>query len=167
MQRRALVILVCGALIIALSMGVRQAFGIFLRPVTLDLSITREVFSLAIALQYLVWGLAQPVAGMIADKFGSGRVVVVGGLTFVAGLLLVTMSTDPAGLYLSLGVLIGLGLSGTTFAVVLGAVGRAVAPEKRSVALGLATAGGSFGMFAVVYPGARRCCRASAGYRRW
>lgn len=134
-------------------MGARQTFGLFLAPIVGDLSVTREAFGLAIAIQNLMWGVAQPFAGAVADKFGAGRVIVVGGLAYVAGLLLATVSTDPAGLYLSLGVLIGLGLSGTTFSVVLGAVGRAVTEEKRSMALGLATAGGSLGMFAFVPAG--------------
>jgi predicted MFS family arabinose efflux permease len=153
MSKRALIVLLSGVAIVAISMGARQTFGIFLGPIAGDLSVTREVFGLAIAIQNLMWGIAQPFTGAIADKFGAGRVIVVGGFAYVAGLLLATVSTDPAGLYLSLGVLIGLGLSGTTFSVVLGAVGRVVAEEKRSMALGLATAGGSLGMFAFVPAG--------------
>ncbi|MFQ5995111.1 MAG: MFS transporter [Acidiferrobacterales bacterium] len=152
--KRASVLLVCGTLIIALSLGIRHAFGVFLRPVTLDLSLSREVFGLAVALQNLIWGLAQPFAGMIADKLGSAPVIGVGGLIYVAGLVLATASTDATGLYISVGVLLGIGLSATSYAVVLGAIGRAVPAEKRSVALGIATAGGSFGMFAVV-PGSQ------------
>ncbi len=114
----------------------------------------REVFGFAIALQNLFWGLAQPFAGMIADRWGSGRVVCAGGLLYALGLWLATVSSDPLGLYMSFGLLVGLGLSGTTFAVVLGAIGRLYPPTQRSVALGIATAGGSLGMFLVV-PGAQ------------
>jgi predicted MFS family arabinose efflux permease len=153
MPKRAWIVLLSGAAIIAISMGARQTFGLFLAPIAGDLSVTREVFGLAIAIQNLMWGVAQPFAGAVADKFGAGRVIVVGGLAYVAGLLLTTVSTDATGLYLSLGVLIGVGLSGTTFAVVLGAVGRVVAEEKRSMALGLTTAGGSLGMFVFVPAG--------------
>ncbi|MFQ5936594.1 MAG: MFS transporter [Acidiferrobacterales bacterium] len=152
--RRASVTLVCGTLIIAIVLGIRHAFGVFLRPVTIDLSLTRETFALAIAMQNLIWGLAQPFAGMVADKFGGGPVIGIGGLIFVAGLLFATVSTDSTGFYISVGLLVGLGLSATSYAVVLGAIGRAVAPERRSLALGIATAGGSFGMFVVV-PGSQ------------
>lgn len=151
---RAWRIIVTGALIVALSLGIRQTFGLFLRPMSVDLSFTRESFSVAIAIQNLLWGLTQPLAGMIADTFGSGRVIVVGGILYASGLALMSFTTGGDDLYLSLGVLIGLGLSGTTFAVVLGAVGRVVSAEKRSLALGLVTAGGSLGMFALV-PGAQ------------
>ena len=154
-QRRATFIILGGALVVAVAMGVRQSFGLFLQPVVSDLAINREIFGLAIALQNLVWGVAQPLAGVVADKFGSARVIVAGGLLYVAGLLLTAGAQDGPDLYLSFGILIGLGLSGTTFAVVLGAVGRAVPPERRAMALALVSAGGSFGMFVMV-PGAQQ-----------
>jgi MFS family permease len=153
-QRKTLLIMLGGALVVAISMGVRQSFGLFLQPVVSDLAISREVFGLAIALQNLVWGVAQPLAGMVADKYGSGRVIVAGGLLYLAGLALTAGAHDGPDLYLSFGLLIGLGLAGTTFAVVLGAVGRAVAPQRRAMALALVSAGGSFGMFVMV-PGAQ------------
>jgi predicted MFS family arabinose efflux permease len=112
----------------------------------------REVFALAIALQNLVWGAAQPVTGMLADRFGAARTMVVGTALYVAGLMLMSVSSTPGALLLSVGVLLGLGLSGTTFAVVLGAVSRVVPPEGRSRAMGIATAIGSFGQF-VMLPG--------------
>ena len=146
--------LVCGTLIITLSLGIRHAFGVFLRPVSIDLSLTREAFGFAVALQNLLWGIVQPFTGMFADRFGAAPVLVVGGLAYIAGLLLAANSSNATDLYVSVGLLIGLGLSGTSYAVVLGAVGRAVSSEKRSVALGIATAGGSFGMFAIV-PGSQ------------
>lgn len=112
-----------------------------------DLGWGRETFALAIALQNLVWGLSQPFAGMIADKHGAGRVLAAGGVFYCAGLLLMAISTDSLQLNQSAGLLIGFGLSGTSFGVVLGVVGRTFAPEKRSLALGIAGAGGSFGQF--------------------
>ncbi len=135
-------------------MGVRQTFGLFLQPVSFDLELTRESFGLAIAIQNLVWGLAQPVAGAIADRYGSGRMLVVGGLLYAGGLLMATAAGGAWDLHLGLGMLVGLGLSGTTFAVVLGAVGRAVPEAQRSSALGLVSAAGSLGMF-VMIPGAQ------------
>jgi predicted MFS family arabinose efflux permease len=161
-SRRAWVVLTMGALVISIALGVRQSFGIFLAPIGADLGAGREVFGFAIALQNLIWGLSQPFAGMIADRWGSGRVIAAGGVLYALGLWLTTVSVDPTSLYLSLGLLIGLGLSGTTFAVVLGAVGRLFPPEKRSVALGLTTAGGSLGLFFVV-PGAQAVL-SSAGW---
>lgn len=136
--------------IVAVSMGIRQSFGMFLQPVVTDLALTREVFGMAIALQNLIWGMAQPVAGMLADRYGSFRVLIVSSLVYLAGLVLGAYSSSVAGLYLSLGALIGLGLSGTTFAVVLSAIGRMVPAEKRSMAFGIVSAGGSIGMFSFI-----------------
>ncbi len=151
--RRAFVALAGGAVILLIGMGLRQSFGLFLRPISLDLGLGRESFALAIALQQIFWGASQPLAGAIADRFGAGRVVAGGGILYATGLVLASASSDPAGFYISLGVLVGLGLSGTTFAVVLGAVGRLVPDRRRGLALGIATAGGSFGMFAFVPAG--------------
>ncbi len=141
------VVLACACLILTLSVGIRQTFGLFLQPISVDLSWGRETFAFALAAQNLVWGVAQPFAGMIADKFGAGRVVITGSLLYALGLLLMAYADTALGLDLSAGVLIGLGLSGTTFGVVMGVVGRAVSAEKRSMALGIAGAGGSFGQF--------------------
>lgn len=144
-----LLIFVAGT-IVAVSMGVRQSFGIFLQPVVADLVITREIFGLAIAIQNLAWGLAQPFAGAFADKYGSFRVLIGASVIYIAGLALTAYTSSTTGLYLGLGALVGLGMSGTTFAVVLSAVGRLVPAEKRSVAFGLVSAGGSIGMFSFV-----------------
>lgn len=133
-----------------LSLGTRQSFGLFLTPMTFDLGWTRETFGLAIALQNIVWGVGQPFAGAVADKFGAVRVVVAGGLFYALGLLLMAFSTTGIAFDLSAGILVGLGLSGSGFGVVMGAVGRAAPPEKRSAALGLVGAGGSFGQFALL-----------------
>ncbi|MHB1371877.1 MAG: MFS transporter [Pseudomonadaceae bacterium] len=140
------------SLILALSLGVRHGFGLFLPPMSAEFGWGREVFAFAIALQNLIWGLAQPVTGALADRFGVARAVLVGGILYAIGLLLMASADTPLTLSLSAGVLIGLGLSGTSFSVILGAVGRAVPVEKRSMAMGIAAAAGSFGQF-IMLPG--------------
>ena len=152
--RTPAVVLWCGALILAVSLGIRHTFGLFLQPMSLDNGWGREVFAFAVALQNLVWGLAQPFAGRLADRYGAGWAILVGTLLYVAGLLLMAQSASTLGLALSAGVLIGLGLSGTTFPVVFGAVSRAVPPEQRSMAMGIAMAVGSLGQF-VLLPGSQ------------
>jgi len=144
------VVILCGGIVVTLSLGIRHAFGLFLQPMSMDLGWGREVFSVAIALQNLVWGAAQPFTGLIADRYGAGRVLAIGTVLYVVGLALMAMSSTPLGLAGSAGLLIGLGLSGTTFSVVYGVIGRAVRPEKRSAALGIAGAAGSFGQFMMV-----------------
>jgi MFS family permease len=148
--RTPVVILACGGLILMLALGIRQSFGLFLRPMSVDLGWGREAFSFAIALQNLVWGLAMPFTGAIADRFGGGRVLVVGGLAYAGGLAAMAYSSTPLGLNLGAGLLLGLGLSCTGFGVVLAVVARAFPPEKRSVATGIAGAAGSFGQFAML-----------------
>ncbi|HCD7160172.1 TPA: MFS transporter [Pseudomonas aeruginosa] len=124
MPRAAFWILLSGALILALSLGVRHGFGLFLAPMSADFGWGREVFAFAIALQNLVWGLAQPFTGALADRYGAARAVLVGGLLYALGLVLMGLSQSATGLSLSAGLLIGLGLSGTSFSVILGAVGQ-------------------------------------------
>ncbi len=136
-----------GSFIVLLSFGIRSSFGLFLQPMTADLGWGREVFALALALQKLIWGVAQPFVGMIADKWGTPRTVVVGGLLYAVALYLMATTASAFELHLSAGVLIGLALGGTGFGVVLAAVGRAVPAEQRSSALGITTAIGSFGQF--------------------
>jgi MFS family permease len=143
-------VLVCGALILMLAMGVRQTMGLFLPPMTLANGWTRDEFAFAIALQNLLWGAFVPFAGAIADRFGAGRVLVASALAYVLGLVLMATSPTPLAFDLSAGLLVGLALSGTTFGVVMGVVAKVVSPEKRSVALGIVGAGGSFGQFAMV-----------------
>src|ERR1700704_3481530 len=108
-MRRWLVVLICGSAVIGLSMGVRQVSGLFLRPVALDLGLSREAFGIAVALQNLVWGLSQPFAGLLADRYGARPVVLVCGLLYVAGLALAAMAPDALTFALGLGVLGGLG----------------------------------------------------------
>nr|WP_167335884.1 MFS transporter [Pseudomonas japonica] len=143
-------ILLGAALILALSLGVRHGFGLFLAPMSAEFGWGRGVFAFAIALQNLIWGLAQPFAGALADRLGAGKVVIIGGILYAVGLVLMGLSDSPVSLSLSAGLLIGIGLSGTSFSVILGVVGRAVAPEKRSLAMGIASAAGSFGQFAML-----------------
>ena len=140
----------CGALILTLAMGVRHTGGLFLQPMTLDQGWSRELFSFSIALQNLLWGLFQPFAGAFADRHGAGRTLVGGALLYIVGLVVMAHADTALGLNVGAGLLVGMGLSGTTFSVVLGVIGRMAAPEKRSMALGLASAGGSFGQFAVL-----------------
>jgi MFS family permease len=148
--RTPAVILACGGLVLLLALGTRHGFGLFLQPITMERGWGRETFAFAIALQNLVWGVAQPFSGMLADKFGAGRVVLAGAVLYVAGLVIMALADTPLGLTLGAGVLIGIGLSGTTFSVVFGVIGRAFPPEKRSMALGTAGALGSFGMFVML-----------------
>jgi MFS family permease len=143
-------VLACAALILMLAMGVRQTMGLFLPQMTVANGWTRDEFAFAIALQNLLWGAFVPFAGAIADRYGAGRVLVASALVYIAGLMLMAMSSSPLLFDLSGGLLVGLALSGTTFGVVMGVVAKVVSPEKRSVALGIVGAGGSFGQFAMV-----------------
>ncbi len=143
-------VLLGSALILALSLGIRHGFGLFLAPMSAQFGWGRELFAFAIALQNLMWGLAQPFAGALADRFGARRTVLIGGVLYAAGLLLMSQADSAWSLSLSAGILIGIGLSGTSFSVILGVVGRAVPAEKRSMAMGIAAAAGSFGQFAML-----------------
>jgi MFS family permease len=122
--RTPTVIVACGGLMLTLSIGLRHGFGLFLPPMTLEHGWGRETFAFALALQNLLWGIMQPVSGMIADRYGAGRVLVAGAVLYVAGLVLMALSQTGLGLALSAGVLIGIGLSGTTFSIVFGVIGR-------------------------------------------
>jgi predicted MFS family arabinose efflux permease len=148
--RTPTVVLVCASAILFLALGTRQGFGLFLQPMCSALGWGRETFAAAIALQNLLWGLAQPFAGAVADRFGAGRVLAVGGLCYAAGLVLMASSNTGLDLGLSTGLLIGIGLSACSFGVVLGVVGRRAPPERRTIALGIAGAGGSIGQFAML-----------------
>ena len=140
-------VLLFGAAIVTLSMGIRHGFGLWLAPITMDRGWTRETFAFALAVQNLAWGLAGPLAGMLADRYGAYRVLVGGGLLYAAGLVLMALATSGLAFTGSAGLLVGLAQSGTTYAVVFGVIARNVAPEKRSWAMGMAAAAGSFGQF--------------------
>ncbi|KWV60897.1 MFS transporter [Bradyrhizobium macuxiense] len=145
--RTPLVIIVCGCAIALLSFGPRSSLGFFVQPMGREFAWGRDVFGLAIAFQNLLWGLGQPIAGAIADRFGLLRVMIVGALLYAAGLLLMRYATTPLSLDFSAGVLIGFGLSGSSFNLVLAAFSKLLPPERRGIALGAGTAAGSFGQF--------------------
>jgi predicted MFS family arabinose efflux permease len=146
-------ILICAAVAIALTMGIRHTFGLFLAPMTSALGWGREVFALGLAIQNIVWGAAQPFAGMLADRYGSGKVIFTAALLYALGVFLMGHSGSGAEFGLTAGLLIGLGLSGSTFSVLFAVVGRAVAPEQRTTALTLVSTAGSLGQFLMVPAG--------------
>ncbi|WP_417671890.1 MFS transporter [Roseibium sp.] len=140
-------IIICGCLIALLSFGPRSAMGLFFQPMTEARDWSRELFALAIAIQNLVWGAAQPVAGMMADRFGTWRTLTLGAMLYTAGLLMMASAETPVALHVSGGVLIGLGIAFSSFSLILAAFGRRVSPSQRSLAFGVATASGSMGQF--------------------
>lgn len=142
-----------GAFVVLLAMGVRGTFGLFMPVMGLDMGWGRDVFSLAFAIQNLVWGAASIFMGMMADRHGAGRTIALGALLYMLGLLGMRFSGDELSLYLTAGVLVGLGQAGTTFPVILPVIARAVPAAYRSTAMGIAAAGGSLGQFAVVPTG--------------
>lgn len=146
----AVVALICGSLILLVSLGIRHAFGLFLQPVTMDQGWGRETFAFAIALQNLVWGFSQPFTGMLSDRFGARPVVASGALLYGLGLWVMSQVAGEVVFIFGAGVLIGLGLSGTTFPVIFGAISRLVAPKQRSFAMGITMSVGSFGQFAML-----------------
>jgi len=148
--KNPLTLVLAGGILMGLALGIRHVQGLFLIPVTMDRSWSREAFGFAIALQNLIWGVAQPFTGMIADRFGSAKVMAVGVASYALGLFLMSAAATPVSLTLSAGGLIGVGLSGTAFGAVYGALSRMIPPERRSWALGLAGSIGGLGQFAMV-----------------
>ena len=145
-----IIIMVCGCIVIFIGFGIRSTMGVFLVPITEQYDWGRSIFAFAAALQNLFWGFSQPIFGAIADRFGSGRIILLGGICYVAGLALMIVSSTPLGFYIANGALIGFGLSGTTFAIVLAVIARAVPERQRSMALGIGSAAGSLGQFVLV-----------------
>ncbi|MCG9725205.1 MFS transporter [Vibrio brasiliensis] len=143
-----------GIAILIICLGIRQSFGIFMMPISDHFQTGREFFSFAIALQNLLFGVFQPFVGMASDRFGAKRIIILGAIAYSLGLYLTSIAVEPSLLYLSLGVLVGLGLSATSYVIVLGAVAKVVPAEHAAKAFGLTTAAGSFGMFAMI-PGAQ------------
>jgi MFS family permease len=121
--------------------------GLFLVPMTDAQGWSREIFALSLAIQNIMWGVGQPVAGAVADKYGTGRVLAFGGLIYAAGLALMAWAPSPAWLHISAGLMIGLGMAAASFSIVLAAFGRRVPPEKRPMVFGIGTAAGSMGQF--------------------
>ena len=140
-------VLACGAAIVTLSMGIRHGFGLWLQPVTMDRGWTRETFAFALAVQNLSWGVAGLFAGMVADRYGAFRVLVVGSLVYALGLVTMALAPTPFAFTLTAGVLLGLAQAGTTYAVIYGVVGRNIDHTRRSWAMGVTAAAGSFGQF--------------------
>jgi MFS family permease len=143
-------VLACGAAIVTLSMGIRHGFGLWLQPITQAQGWTRETFAFAIAIQNIAWGTAGIFAGMVADRFGAFRVIIAGALFYAAGLFGMAHAATPLTFALSTGMLIGIAQAGTTYAVVYGVIGRNVPAERRSWAMGITAAAGSFGQFLMV-----------------
>ena len=140
-------VLICGATIVTLSMGIRHGFGMWLAPITQDMGWTRQTFALAMAIQNLSWGIFGIFGGMMADRFGAFRVLILGALLYALGLAGMALSPTPLLFSLTTGVLIGAAQAGTTYAVIYGVLGRQISAERRSWAMGVAAAAGSFGQF--------------------
>ncbi|MGQ3027135.1 MAG: MFS transporter [Ferrovibrionaceae bacterium] len=148
--RTPALVLVAGAAVLFLSLGIRQSYGLFLKPISDMLGGGRATFAFAIAVQVVMWGLAQPLLGPVADRVGVGRIVAAGGLLIAAGTAMVAWAGGQVALVAGLGILVGTGVGCASFAMVLAAVARRYPAEKRTLAFGICTAVGSFGMFAMV-----------------
>ena len=143
-------VLLCGGAVVTLSMGIRHGFGLWLQPITQEMGWTRESFALALAVQNLSWGLIGIFTGMLADRFGATKVLIAGALLYALGLAGMAWSPNTLMFTLTAGLLIGMAQTGTTYAVIYGVIGRQIPPEKRSWAMGVAAAAGSFGQFFMV-----------------
>lgn len=143
-------LLFCGAFIVTMSMGIRHGFGLWLQPITQANEWDRETFSFALAMQNLVWGFTGIFAGMVSDRFGAVKVIILGGILYALGLLGMAYSTTGLGFMLSSGFLIGIAQSGTTYAIIFGVIGRNIPADRRSWAMGVVAAAGSFGQFLMV-----------------
>lgn len=143
-------ILIASSIILTMTMGVRHGFGFWLQPISMEHGWTREPFSLAAAWQNLIWGIAGPVAGMIADRFGTVRVVLTGLACYIGGLLCMALVSDPALYVITVGILLGLAMACTGFGAVAGIIGRSVPATQRSWAFGMSSAASSLGQFALM-----------------
>jgi len=143
-------VLLCGAAVVTLSMGIRHGFGLWLQPITMERGWTRETFAFALAVQNLAWGLAGPLAGGLADRYGAWRVLIAGGVLYALGLVTMALATSGLAFTGSAGLLLGMAQSGTTYAVIYGVIARQVDPARRSWAMGVTAAAGSFGQFLMV-----------------
>ena len=143
-------ILVCGTCILFCSFGIRQTYGLFLAPISEANSWNIAIFSFSMGLQVLVWGLTQPLWGMVADRFGAGRVVSLGSILYAFGLLMMAKSSTILEIHFSTGFLTGIAMSATGFPIILAVIGRSVEAKRRSLFLGIASAGGSSGQVIVV-----------------
>ncbi|WP_297801877.1 MFS transporter [uncultured Brevundimonas sp.] len=150
LSRQAWIMIAASAAIVTLAMGVRQSFGLYLTPMVMDLGISRQTFGFVLALQNLLFGAVQPFVGAYADKHGAGRVLLIGTAMYAAGMVITAYATNALGIGIGFGALVGMAMSGCTFVVTMGAVGKIVPPHKRTLAFGIITAGGSLGQFFVV-----------------
>jgi len=148
--RTPAVVMICGSVVVLLNFGIKASFGLFLKPMSTDLGWGREIFAFAMALQNLLMGAFMPFTSAVAEKWGSGRVVASGSLIYALGLFIMSEATSPISFYMSGGMLIAVGLSGSGLGLVLGVVSRSVSPERRSWALGIVTAAGSIGQLTMV-----------------
>jgi MFS family permease len=148
-QYRWIIIMLSASVLVSVTFGIRQVFGLFLVPISVEIDSGLQLFSLAIALQNLIWGLSSPFFGALADKFGAWRVAALGSLIYAIGLLCMVFMVNESGIFLGQ-ILIGMGLGSAGISIAVGAVARAAPPEKRSLAMGLVTSFGSFGQFALV-----------------
>ncbi len=148
--RTPLVVLACGCLIMTISFGIRAGFGLFLQPMSLEYGWGREVLSFSLALQNLMWGALGALAGGLADRYGPGRVVAAGAICYILGLVGMAYIATPLLMHLNCGLLLGGALGGTSFGIILAVIGRTVAPERRSLYMGIAAAAGSFGQFSLL-----------------
>ena len=146
----AMLTVVAGSLVMSAAMGVRQTFGLFVGPLSFDHGLSVTEIAFAIALHNLVWGVAQPFAGAAADRYGAAPVVAIGAIVYAAGLATAALSSSGLTLVLGMGMLVGIGISCTSFGVVLTAVGQSAPADRRSMAMGLASAGGSVGQVLLV-----------------
>ena len=148
--RTPLVVLVCGCLIMCISFGIRAGFGLFLQPISLAHGWGREVLSISLAWQNLMWGALGAIAGGFADRYGPGRVIAAGAIFYILGLIGMAYIATPLLMHLNAAILLGGALGGTSFGIILAVIGRTVAPERRSLYMGVATAAGSFGQFVLL-----------------
>ncbi|HMB75620.1 MAG TPA: MFS transporter, partial [Kiloniellaceae bacterium] len=148
--RTAAVIILAGAVVLGMNMGLRQTFGLFIEPMTLELGISRSNFSLSIAVQNLLWGLFTPFFGILADRFGTGRSVALGGLLYGLGIVLMALGDSATALHIGNGLFVGTAVAACGYPLVLSAVARAVSEERRAMALSLAATGGSVGQFVLL-----------------
>ncbi|MDB5587597.1 MAG: transporter [Devosia sp.] len=143
-----LLLIIAGCAIAAIGNGIRTSFGLFTLPMTADLGLTREGYAMAMAIQNLAWGIAQPFAGSFADRVGTGRTIALGALIYASGVILTAFSPSASLLILTAGIITGTGIAICSFSVVMAAFGRSVPAEKRPMIFGIATAASSFGQFA-------------------
>ena len=148
--RTPALIIGAGCVLSFIAFGVRSGSGLFLTPISMEFGWGREVFAFSVALQMLVWGACVPVAGAVADEYGSGRVLAVGAVLYAGGFALMSYSSEPWHMHLTAGALVGMGLAGTSFTIVLAAMARIVAPERRTFVVGLGTAVTSLGQFVIL-----------------